>query len=268
MKRNYLAAIGLMVVLGVAFLTRALLFLHPTAGDEGFIFRVRFQNVDKIGPGTRVSFAGKTVGEVKRVDLLQEAFAPRSTANELIYPYELVLAIDSSVHLYKSDEISVKTVGLMGEHFIAITPKPLPKDAMRTPVDPQEILYAAQAGSVEQTLGEISHVAKTADQTLSTLLALIERHEEGLFKTTESIRKAADQLEIFLRTVNEGNGSLSRILKDPSLYNDLSSTTKNADQVFADIHSYGLLFHLNRDWQRELYRKKSEQEGRKPPGNK
>ena len=260
MKRNYLAAIGLMVVLGFAFLTKALLFLHPTAGDEAFIFHVRFQNVDKIGAGTRVTFAGKPVGEVKRVDLLQEAFAPRTKANELIYPYELVIAIDSSVHLYKSDDISVKTAGLMGEHFIAIIPRPLPKDSERTPIDPKDVLYASQAGSVEETLGEISHVAKTADQTLETLLTLIERHEEGLFKTTEAIRKAAEQLEIFLRTINEGDGSLSKILKEHTLYDDLSSTVQNADQIFSDIHSYGLLFHLNREWQRELYRKKSEQE--------
>ena len=259
MKRNYLAAIGFMALLGLVLLTRALLFLHPTPGDEAFIFRVRFQNVDKIAPGTRVTFAGKPVGEVKEVTLLQEAFAPRTKSLELIYPYELKIAIDSSVHVYKSDEISVKTAGLMGEHFIAIIPRPVRKDSEPTLVGPEDVLFASQPGSVEDTFGEISAVAKKADQTMETLISLIEKHEENLFQTTEAIRKAAEQLEVLLKTINEEEGSLAKLIKDPTLYNDLTSTLHNANELFVDIHAYGLFFHLNRDWQREMYRKEQNQ---------
>lgn len=258
MKRQYLAAIGFMVILALALLTRALLFLHPTIGDESLLLHVRFQNVDKISAGTRVTFAGKPVGEVKKVELLPEAFAPRSKANELIYPYELKLALDSSVRIYKSDQISVKTVGLMGENFIAIIPRPVLNDADAKPVGPDDILYASQAGSVEETFGEISAVAKKADETMGILISLIEKNQEGIFKATESIYKATDQLETFLRTINTGNGSLSKLLKDPELYDELTSSAQKANALFSDIHAYGMLFHLNRDWQRETYRRQQE----------
>ncbi len=258
MKRQYLAAIGFMVILALALLTRALLFLHPTPGDEALILHVRFQNVDKISPGTRVTFAGKPVGEVKQVELLPEAFAPRTKANELIYPYELKLAIDSSVKLYKSDEISVKTAGLMGEHFIAIIPRPVLKESDLQPIGSDDILYASQAGSVEETFGEISTVAKKADQTMEALICLVEKNQEGIFKTTEAIHRTAEELELLLKTINTSNGTFARLVKDPALYDALTASAQKIDTLLSDIQTYGMLFHLNRDWQREAYRRRQD----------
>jgi ABC-type transporter Mla subunit MlaD len=258
MKRHYLAAIGFMVILALALLTRALLFLHPTPGDEAFILHVRFQNVDKISPGTRVTFAGKAVGEVKTVELLPEAFAPRVKSNELIYPYELKLAVDSSVKLYKSDDILVKTAGLMGEHFIAIIPRPVLHESDLHPVGADDILFATQAGSVEDTFGEISTVAKKADQTMEALISLIEKNQEGIFKTTEAVHKAADELDLLLHTINTSNGTLSKLVKDPHLYDELTASAQKINMLVSDIQTYGMLFQHNRDWQREAFRRKQE----------
>ena len=48
MNRRYLAAIGLTVIVALALVIRALLFLHPSPGDAGREIHVRFQNVDKM----------------------------------------------------------------------------------------------------------------------------------------------------------------------------------------------------------------------------
>lgn len=262
MKRQYLAAIGFMALLALALLTRALLFLHPSPGDEALIIHVRFQNVDKIGRGTRVTFAGKPIGEVKKVDLLPEAFSPRMNTDEPIFPYELTLALDSSVKLYKSDLISEKTAGLMGEKCIAIIPRPILKGAELVPVTSEDVLYATQSGGVEETLNEISSVAKKADLTMEVLIRLIERNQEGLSETTKAIQKASQQLELLLTTLNnERFGSKLPHLCDTAnaCVEEMHTVATAMKELCSDIHSYGLLFHLNRHWQREMYRRKEEQ---------
>jgi phospholipid/cholesterol/gamma-HCH transport system substrate-binding protein len=352
MKRRYLIAIGLMVVIALGLITRALIFLHPTPGDGAQMIRVRFQNVDKISPGTRVTFAGKPVGEVKRIDLLPDAFH-RTEATKKIFPYELLLAIDSSVIVYKSDEISVKTAGLMGERFIAITPRSSLMQNELHPVD-DDVIYASQSGNVEEAFSEISSVAQKADKTMEALIQLIQRNEEGIYQATRAVQDASNQLAILLKTLNTnqfgehstqlvdqlnslmkkideeqlvaslattinhlksvsehldqpqtitccldnankglasfanaadsfhetsqafkkvaeevssmtkellpvvtttGNGtsSLGKLMKDSRLYDTLLATSNVTHQLIKDIDTYGMLFHLNKDWQREKF---------------
>jgi len=157
MKRKYLIAIGAMVVISFFFVSRALIFLNPTPGDAGMTIRVRFRNIDKVSIGTRVTFAGRPVGKVVDITLLPEAFDRKALCSfKPIYPYELALSIDSSVTIYKSDEIVMRTAGLMGEKFIAITPKPAYRESQLVPVTRSDVLFATQPGSLEDTYSEIS----------------------------------------------------------------------------------------------------------------
>ncbi len=105
--------IGLFVTGALAVLIAFVLFLKPTIGDGKKMLSVRFTNIAGISVGTRVTFAGKPVGEVIHIRELSKA---RDHADEQgrIYLYQLTLKIDSSVDVYSSDEISIKTTGLMG----------------------------------------------------------------------------------------------------------------------------------------------------------
>ena len=288
MKRRSLIAIGLTVLAALILVVRALVFLHPSPGDGGTKLTVRFQDVDKIAPGTRVAFAGKPVGEVTSVRLLQESFDDRGTTSRAIYPYEVVLAIDSSVRVYTSDEICIKTAGLMGEHFVAIIPKAPSEGRELTLVKPLDVLFARSGGSAEQTIQQIASVAEKADQTMEAMISLINRNQEGIYQTTEAIRASSRELESLLSTLNEGHfgeklvavsdksllcldkidrvsllaqrvmqgdGTLGKLATDPRLYNSLLETSARANQLVADINTYGFLFHTNRDWQREVCRR-------------
>ncbi len=289
MNRRYLTAIGFTVVVALALVVRALVFLHPTPGDGARKLHVRFQNVDKIAAGSRVTFAGKPVGEVVRVTLLSESFDERSSRP--IYPYEVLLAIDSSVKVYQSDVISVQTAGLMGEHFISITPKSAPDGETLYLVGPTDIVFARASGSAEETLQEITSVAKKADQTMEAMISLINRNQEGIYQTTESIRQASLELQTLLSTLNQGRfgenlvemsqksiacldkidrvsslvttiaagkGTFGKLMNDPHLYDSLLQCSVQTNQMIADINTYGVLFHTNRDWQRDMRRRADE----------
>ena len=59
--------IGLFVAAAVAIMVGMVLFLEPTIGDGKKTLSVRFANVAGITIGTRVTYAGKPVGEVLHI---------------------------------------------------------------------------------------------------------------------------------------------------------------------------------------------------------
>jgi len=251
MKRNYLIAIGAMVVISIVLVTKALLFLNPTPGDEGQIIRARFRNIDKVSRGTRVTFAGKPVGKVVDIKLLPEAFDRRALCDLPIYPYELTLSIDSSVTIYKSDEIVMRTAGLMGEKFVAIIPQPAYELPALVPVTEDDVLLAAQPGTVEDTFSEISSVAEKAAKTLEKLGSFIKKNDDSFIQMMTSITQASDEFSHLFATLNTtGFGE-----KLGSLEDQLLLCTDRLNTLLSDMSTYGWLFHLNRDWQRERHRR-------------
>ena len=57
--------LGIFIIIGIIITTWLVLFLKPSVGDGKTTLTVRFSNIDKVEEGTRVTFAGKPVGEVK-----------------------------------------------------------------------------------------------------------------------------------------------------------------------------------------------------------
>ena len=119
--------IGLFVAAAVTIMVAMVLFLEPRIGDGKKTFRVRFANVAGIIIGTRVTFAGKPVGEVVAIQEVKEARTEPSDETGRVYVYLLTLKVDSTVDIYNYDEIAIRTTGLMGEKSIAILPKLAPK---------------------------------------------------------------------------------------------------------------------------------------------
>ena len=123
--------IGIFVIVACITTTWLILFLKPSVGDGKQTLYVRFANINQINIGTRVLFAGKPVGEVVAIQEIHDARKkPLSDVLGEIYYYQLVLKIDSSIRVYDTDEITIQTLGLLGEKSIAIIPKVPPKGAV------------------------------------------------------------------------------------------------------------------------------------------
>src|SRR5947209_20418902 len=89
--------IGIFVLTAIGIIVFMVLFLHPSVGDNAKTLRVRFTDIDKVNVGTRVTFAGRPVGEVVSIQELPDARTNRISKNGDIYVYELVLKVDSAV---------------------------------------------------------------------------------------------------------------------------------------------------------------------------
>lgn len=329
--------IGFFVLSAVGIMIFMLLFLHPNVGDNGKTLRVLFTDIDKVNIGTRVTFAGKPVGEVISIKELPDARNSRSTDHGDIYVYELVLRVDSSVEVFNTDIISLRTSGLLGERNVEINPQPLKKGEKLVQVD-DKVLYAAQTTSMEETMQQIWHLSEqfgviledvhlilndfkereivpkiqtvvnntaeisekvnhslqTVDAILENMYTLSDRahrswttvdrtldnfHELSLKAehSISSVDSVIDNLNTGSKNVvaltekaneimnytQEGKGTLGQLFIGDDFALQLKSLIHRGEGVMNDIGNYGLLFHLDKRWQR-LHKEESSNEPHQP----
>lgn len=294
--------IGIFVVAACAIVIFLLMFLHPSVGDQGRLLRVRFADIDKISIGTRVNFAGKPVGEVIEIRELPDIETERKAINGSIYVYELTLRVDSSINVFNTDDIASRTSGLLGEKSVAITPgEAKPGETIHLVND--EVIYATETGSVEETLKQLKTLADKLGTGMDSINeALATMHQEkfwdnlsGTAKNINDITKALNKPDLLSQSItnvhkittnankftedlnkswpkvdksldnitdatadarsitnriNKGEGTVGKIIVSDDLYLRLTSLLSKADTTMNDVNHYGVLFHLDKNWQR------------------
>jgi phospholipid/cholesterol/gamma-HCH transport system substrate-binding protein len=185
--------IGIFVLIALAMIVFILLFLHPSVGDNAKTLHVRFTDIDKINVGTRVTYAGKPVGEVVQIREIPEARVDRVEHNGNVYVYELTLKVDSGVNVYNTDEISIHTSGLLGERNIDITPFPL-KPGETLYLMNNETIYASTGPSVEETLKQFGQLSKKIDILLENVNGIIEdvKNDQIVSKISRTAQNVLD----------------------------------------------------------------------------
>lgn len=193
--------IGLFVTGAITIMIALVLFLKPTVGDGKKELHVRFTNIAGISVGTRVTFAGKPVGEVIHVEELPQA---REMADEQgrIYMYELTLKVDSSTNVYSSDEIAIKTNGLMGEKSVAILPKISSKEKPAYLVTDQ-IVYANSIDALENTFNQVSRVAVRLEGAVGRLDDWFDNNQAYITSALRSFDGAMGQVDGLLGMVDK-----------------------------------------------------------------
>jgi phospholipid/cholesterol/gamma-HCH transport system substrate-binding protein len=165
--------IGIFVIVAAVVLVSMLLYIHPTVGDNAKTLRIRFTDVDKIDIGTRVTYAGHPVGEVVSIKELPEARTSRLNYEGDVYVYEIEAKVDSGVDVFNTDEVTVRTSGLLGEKNVEINPMP-PKPGQPLFKVENQVLYAIPVGTVESTLKSFSELTKKIEDTLKSIQVVID----------------------------------------------------------------------------------------------
>jgi phospholipid/cholesterol/gamma-HCH transport system substrate-binding protein len=303
--------IGLFVVAACALIIWIILFLKPSVGNGRETLYVRFANINQIGIGTRVLFAGRPVGEVVGIQEIHDA-RKKPLADSLgeIYYYQLILKVDSSVKVYDTDEVVVQTSGLLGEKSIAIIPRIPPKGTPLKLVTDQPI-YADSTDPIESAFHELSSLSKEMKHTFSLVSHWISKNSDSLTHTVSAFRETLDEIKIAVADFNQkkiiddiketanqitataksldvavnqmqesnafvnagttlenfkeasgdirivardiasGKGTLGKLITGDDFYLRLSGLIGKADTLMNDLNHYGLLFHLNKSWQRQ-----------------
>jgi len=246
--------IGLFVAAAITIMVGMILFLEPTVGDGKKILSVRFANVAGISVGTRVTFAGKPVGEITHIKEVPNAREETPDDSGRVYLYELTLKVDSCVEVYPADEIAVKTTGLMGEKSVAILPKATPKGKIGKPIT-NEVIFANSVDALENTFNQITRVANRMEGTVGRLDKWFDDNQRHISNAVQSFGGAMSKVDAVLTTVdtenlvpalresvnllNENMGFVKKSLEDDQLLHKISTLTENIDRVATTFNSDG-----------------------------
>jgi phospholipid/cholesterol/gamma-HCH transport system substrate-binding protein len=301
--------IGIFVIVACAAIVSIILFLKPSVGDGEKTLYVRFSNINKITVGTRVTYAGRPVGEVVAIDEIYQAREQPVDSLGRYYFYQLELKVDSSVQVYNTDEISLQTSGLLGEKSVAIIPKKPPKGVVPKLIKHQPI-YANSVDPIENTFQQLGELADKMDITIDEITKWIQKNgphvadsikhfgdamltadivmqkinqqqlvEEikqsvvNFSNAIESVQRTIDELkqgEVFTnmtkvmnnldsttmsvakitKDVAEGKGTIGKFVASDEMYLRVTALMTKIDTLMNDINHYGVLFNLNKGWQR------------------
>jgi phospholipid/cholesterol/gamma-HCH transport system substrate-binding protein len=218
--------IGLFVTAAAAVVVFILMFLHPRIGDEGRTLHVRFTDIDKITVGTRVTYAGKPVGEVIDIKEIEEGRTGKTDPSGHVYIYDLTLRVDSKVKVFNTDEVATRTSGLLGEKNVEITPIAPEKGKTLIEID-GTVIYAQQTGTVEETFKEFKEAANKLETTLQAATDILNQVKEN--KLVEKITSTVENIESISAALNQPT-QISEIVSNVHKFsNSLNATWVNVD---------------------------------------
>jgi phospholipid/cholesterol/gamma-HCH transport system substrate-binding protein len=226
--------IGLFVVVAITIAVSMILFLEPNVGDGKQTLIVRFANVSGISTGTRVTFAGKPVGEVAEIATVPNARDQHVDEGGRVFLYELTLKLDSSVQFYTTDEVAIRTTGLMGERSIAILPKQTPKDKTLELVTDQ-VIYANSIDPLENSISQVAKVATRVQTTVEQFDGWFLQNKDHLAGAIRSFDGTLSRMTTFLDQVDR-----EKII--PSLNQSLGLLSQNLESTKRALDDDQLLY--------------------------
>jgi len=196
--------IGIFVTAAFGIVVALTLFLKPTIGDGKNTIKARFSNITGINRGTRVTYAGRPIGQVIKIEEIPNARDEKSDPAGRIYYYQLLLKVDSRINIYTTDEISICTSGLMGERSVAIMPKTPPSDQPLVKIS-GEILYANSIDPFENTFNQIGRVAAKAEKTLAHVDDWFTQYSPAIARAASNVGDMAQAMNNVLITIENQN---------------------------------------------------------------
>lgn len=180
--------VGIVITIALAVVFLAVMF----AGNIEKVFipkakiYAKFKDVKGLREGSPVWFSGVEIGSVQKIEFTMER-------NIIV---EMMINYDSLRYLKQDSMADILTLGLLGDKYIEIT-------------SGSERSEGLEAG--DTILGtshiEIQDVVETGQESIASLSELIITLEELLMK------------------IEKGEGTVSKFLKDPSIYDNLKDAT-------------------------------------------
>ncbi len=182
--------------------------------QERVLMKIYISDVKGLRKGAPVRVAGVDVGEVKEIKLSKE------------HGTMVKVLIDKNVLSYlKSDaRATVQTIGLLGDKYIEIFPG-----------ESQES-FDISKGMLGYPQIEVREIIGVAASTMNKIEGLIQK------------------IDFLITKLNKAEGTIPKLITDPSLYNNLNSTVLELKKTVEEIRD-GSIGMLSRD--KEFYQRLS-----------
>ncbi len=221
MSRRSVSFIGLEFMVGLFFIGAIVLFIYLTVVVNGkeFLFSadktvvpVLFPSVETLNKNDKVYCMGINVGRVKD-------FVFAENGEDIL----VKLNLEREVVFREGYLIEIRNTSLLGGKYVHIHPgspqaKPLAQGVVLRGRAPVDIIQEA-----------------------SNLLGRLKEDEEKFRKEflegdlAKNVKTAAENLNKILASVNEGDGSLAKMLKDPALYEEAKKSLAQVDKAAEEL---------------------------------
>ncbi|MFO0692044.1 MAG: MlaD family protein [Polyangiales bacterium] len=194
-------------------------------------FSARFHDVEGLRPGSPVRVAGLTVGSVIRVD-----FTPQSDI-EVVFQIDhdnahLVRGNPSSIpnelaRVPQPSRVSIGSKGMLGDKLVDVS-----IGDPRLPAWPENrpLPTTSSGGDV---LGQASRVMAEAEGTARNLRLATDPFADQQF--SNDLRTTASNLARITTDLTEGQGTLSRLLRDPAMAREVDDTIANVRTTSGEL---------------------------------
>ena len=258
MNINKETKVGIFVVIVLAILAyfsfkvgKIHIFKQPT-----YVISAYFKSASGIGAGTSVTMAGIKIGSVKKISL-EKGLA------------RVYMTINSKYKVYPQYIASIRSLSLLGESYIAISPaagerpeqsKVLNKEVIRSEMSPQSMSglinkFSKTAGDLEKVskslknsigtkTGEknikaILHNIATLSENLNRLVYVNQRNVDVILSNFAAISRHINGLTVqndaaITRTIHNFNAISYNLRKElPSITHSIKGLSKNLNDIVA-----------------------------------
>ena len=200
-----------------------LVFLLFAIGDlatyfqPGYTLRVFFDTANGIGRGSPVQYAGVEVGKLEDLRIVYPG-------EGLIPQVELQVRLPKTLQVRSDDLATISTFGLLGEKYLEITPGPAAGEFL----GPGDRLKGQPPVSTELVIQRSNEVLTEFKRTLEGLNSIVADTEARIYlkETLQEARDATrhwrvlgERLNMAMSHIEDGQGSLGKLLYDEDLYN-------------------------------------------------
>jgi phospholipid/cholesterol/gamma-HCH transport system substrate-binding protein len=187
---NYKQKLGLFVFIGLIFLFGIIFLIgrQQNLFSSEIKISTNFQNASGLKVGNVVRFSGITIGTVNEIEII----------NDSTVKVSMNIKEDTKKFIKTDSKASISSEGVIGD----------------------KILNISQGSSNLQSIKDGQRIASFEPVEFSDVLASVK-------VTAENAEIITDELATLLIEINEGEGTLGRLINDEDIANDLNATLEN-----------------------------------------
>lgn len=234
-KQHNWAKLKVGIVGTVGFLT--VFFAVMFAGNIEKLFAPRVtvtamaDDVKGLREGSPVWFSGVEIGAVKSIEFTMQQKVR----------FEMLIAVDSLKYLKNDSRANIMTLGLLGDKYVEISPGSKDAPALKqgemlnvsTQIEINDVVQTSQVsiakitdyiGSLEDATNELKALAEKIDNGKGTVGRLL--NEDNIYVDLSS---SVEDIKLFAETLKDSEGTLNKVIKDPSLFDRFQNASESLD---------------------------------------
>ncbi len=230
-KLSHEFKVGLLIALGLGVALVAVLSVGERQGllKQRYFLNARFDDVGGLQEGAPVRVSGFQVGVVNKISLVEIGGRQKVEAR-------LRIEKQAQPRIRRGSLARISSMGLLGDKLVEIVPASMDHPMMEN----GEELTTIAVMAPEEIMGKVAEISDTLNSTAISLNVIMKKIEKGtgtlgkmiddprLYTNLDSVLVSMNHLILLIK----GNkGTIGKLMNDPSLYNNLNQTMSSLNTI-------------------------------------